>query len=185
MTTLMERHMEKLQAAEDAEVAVYRAVLAWAPFGSKAAEAKARLARAEAELSAAHRAVEAAIYAVSLRDVEMASDLAHLHNAGRLTRENVGDGGGRMIAAVLDAAKDLERATATAEKVKGESGSAHLKRNQQWAIVLRAYRALTPLVTYEVADAVALAIAVDTATDADIARVTAACQERLGALGLK
>ena len=57
MTTLMERHMARLEMCEGLERAVYRAGLAWYEPARKAAEAKGRMVQAAQKLAAAESAI--------------------------------------------------------------------------------------------------------------------------------
>jgi hypothetical protein len=179
MTTLLERHMEKLEAAENAEAEVYKAGITWAPLMRTANDAMARLRIAERAIQDADAEINRHLNAVTESDVEFGNALHRLRNAGKLTREEIGEGDVKRIRDLLGAVAKLERAKKEAGEARQRTTDAHTKANLQYQKVLFALDALRPQISGEQYAAVARAFE-DARKEPD--RVGDSCQTRLEAL---
>ena len=183
MTTLLERHAGKLEAEEDALANVYRAGLAWVPAGRAALEAGAKLEHAQREVQTAQSETGRILAGIEERNRELGAELARLHNAGTLIRENIGEGGGRRIKDLLDAETKLRKAREVFTEAKDRSSDAAQASNLLFRDeVYWALDALKPHVSFETHQAVAQVF-----EDArkDPGRVADSCKTRLQVLGVK
>jgi hypothetical protein len=182
MTTLLQRHTAKLEAAEGAEAAVYRAGLAWAPAGKVAAEAGQKMATASGRVGAAEVELNRILREIADRDREFGNELARLHSAGKLNREAIGEGGGQMVKNVLAAEAALGKAREECAKATRESSDAHVKANQLFRDVLQALQVLQTHAQFGVVDGVNRVFQ-EAQKNPD--QVADSCKTRLGVLGVK
>ena len=181
--TLLARHMAKLEAAEDLERAVYRAGLAWYEPARKAAEAKGRMVQAAQKLAAAESAIRSILQGFEGIDREFGADLWRLYNSGQLTRENIGEGGGRRIKDLLTAESGLGKAREEATRTQQRSSDANAKANGLYGDVIRALDAFRQSVTLEVYEGVEKVFNVQNGANPDT--IADSCKTRLQVLGEK
>jgi hypothetical protein len=182
MTTLLERHAAKLEAEEAALVSVYRAGILWEPAGREANATAAKRAAAERGVQTAQAECNRLIQEVTERNVELGNDLARHHNAGTLTREAIGEGGGKRIKDLLDAEKRLTKARAEFSEATKRSSAAANASNLLVRDILQALDALKPHVSFETHQEVTH---VFEDGRKDPARVADQCRTRLSVLGVK
>jgi len=182
MTTLLERHAAKLEAAESAEVAVYKVALKWAPSQRAANEERATLERAQREVQTAQAECNRLLAEISERNLELGTELVRLHNAGKLCREAIGEGGDRRVKDVLTAETNLGKARKQVTDASKSCHDANTGANVLFRDALLALDALKPLIPAEEYQAISRVFS-DARKDPD--RVADQCRTRLSVLGVK
>jgi hypothetical protein len=181
MTTLLERHAATLEAEEEALAAVYRAGVKWEPAGREAIAAAAKRATAERQVQEAQAECNRLLQEVTERNVELGNDLTRHHNAGTLTREAIGEGGGKRIKDLLSAETKLKKAKEEFSEATKRSSVAANASNLLVRDILQALDALKPHVSFETHHEVSR---VFEDGPKDPARVADSCRTRLSVLGL-
>jgi hypothetical protein len=177
-TTIMAGHLDRLASVEKLESEVYAAAARWAPAGQAAAEAKGRILAAQNRLNIAHADFSRILSEVTERDVQAGTELARLHLSHRLTRANVGAGGGKIIDELLAAEKTLREAEDAVEAATRTLSAASATASTKWRAVLQAADAFRATASAEAYSALVRSLEIGTASpNAHAAEIAERCKD--------
>jgi hypothetical protein len=181
-TEMLQQHMAKIEAVESAEAALYRAGLAWAPLQRAANEAKGKMVNAQRQVQTAEADYNRIEREISEFNPELGREIGRRHNANNLSRETIGEGGGKLVKDVLSAEKALRKAQDEAKQAVQRSSEAHIKANTLFRDVLQALDALH---AHTSGDRFSDVRRVFQEAHKDPDRVADSCKTRLEVLGAK
>jgi hypothetical protein len=141
MTTIIDTHLARLRAAEDAEVQVLRAGVAWSPLGAAAIAARGRAAAAASAENAAHVSFREKIAAITRIDKTLGDSLHRLGPDG-CTAAGIGEGGGALLAAAVSTAAEVRAARIAAVAARVAASTTQAASAVAWRDCLIAYDAL-------------------------------------------